>query len=393
MCLKNNFLLTGATGVIGSHVLYELLKLKTAGLLHGEIALPVRPANEKTPEQRISDILHPALRPEYLGSFDTASLMKHVSIINSDLRTPEKIRTQLGEDAYTVLHLASSVNLSTLKKAKDEIIENNYHGTLNFLEAIGSHCQKFVFVSTAYSSGHRSGLIEDEFLEITNKDFRNPYEFYKAKTEDALVKRCKEHGIQWQILRPSIVCGRMIDPPFFVISRYLVFYLFGAFFFKLAHNGGMEKLRIQINPQSGMNMIPVDYTAKAIVRASAQPLQELNIVSANNLPNAYIIETIFNKTGVQEWEYVTEMPDGLNKTERLYYCTVGRQFNPYWNTSPHSFSAKKLRALMPDIPEPNVANCFAKLFEHALERQFSDPLTDVAANNAGNHINKSLTDK
>jgi nucleoside-diphosphate-sugar epimerase len=381
MFLKNNFLLTGATGVVGSHVLYELLKFKTSGLLHGEIALLVRPANGKSPEQRIREILHPALRPEYLGSFDTASLMKLVSIISGDLRTPDKMCTQLREEAYTVLHLASSVNLSSLKKAEDEIIENNYHGTLNFLDAVSSRCKKFVFVSTAYSSGHRSGLIEDAFLEITNKDFRNPYEFYKAKTEDALAKRCNERGIQWQILRPGIVCGRMIDPPLFVISRYLVFYLFGAFLFKLAHNGGMEKLRIQINPQSGMNMIPVDYTAKAIVRAASQPLQELNIVSTDNLPNAYIIETIFDKTGVNEWEYVTEMPDGLNKTERLYYCTVGRQFNPYWNTLPHRFSTRKLRALMADIPEPNVLNCFATIFDHALERQFSDPLAAVMQEN------------
>lgn len=393
MALTDNFLLTGATGVIGSHVLYELLKLKSLGQLHGEIALPVRPVNKKSPEQRIKDILHPALRPDYLGSFDTDTLMRHVRIINSDLRTPEKIRAQLSENVYTVLHLASSVNLSPQQKAKNEIIENNFHGTLNFLEAVSGRCKKFVFVSTAYASGHRSGLIEDEFLEIADKDFRNPYEYYKAKTEKSLAGRCNELNIQWQILRPSIVCGRMIDPPFFVIPRYLVFYLYGAFFYKLAHNGGMEKIRIQINPQSGMNIIPVDYTAKAIVRAASQPIKELNIVSDVNLPNAFIIETIFDKTGVKDWEYVTEIPDRLNKTERLYYCTAGRQFNPYWNTPAHSFCNKKLNALMHDIPQPNVINCFAKIFDHALERQFSDPLDDVMPDNAGNHRNESFTDK
>ncbi len=67
--------------------------------------------------------------------------------------------------------------------------------------------------------------------------------------------------------------------------------------------------------------------------------------------------------------------------------------NPYRNTPSRSFQSKKLQTLFDRSPKPNVANCFAKYFDHALERQFSDPLAKAAANNTGNHRNKSFSDK
>jgi len=231
-------------------------------------------------------------------------------------------------------------------------------------------------VSTAFSTGERQGVIDNDYLQRDEFSFRNHYEKFKLKTEKSIQQYCEQNDIDYQILRPSIICGRLIDAPHFVVSKYLVFYLFGAFMYKMAKSGyGNEELRIQISPDSSMNIVPVDYVAKAILAASNQSIKQLNIVSTENISVATVAESIFKQLGIQNWKFVQQVPLNLNQFEEMYYKTIGKQFMSYMNSVNCSFDTSDLRKLIPNVVEPDVLLHFDQLLAFAIKNKFKATLS------------------
>lgn len=127
---------------------------------------------------------------------------------------------------------------------------------------------------------------------------------------------------------------------------------------------------MKLNKQSGINIVSVDYVAKAIMAALTSPVKQLNIVSSKCVPGYEVVKTILDKTGIDNWEAVRYLPDNQNSLEKLYYKTVGEQFNPYWDTSAHEFDTSELRNLLPTVEEPDVKHHFESLFDYALQNKF-----------------------
>lgn len=372
-----NYFLTGVTGVIGSQLLYELVQQKLDGEPVGKILLLVRPKESQNAHERVAHLFDPSLLPEELKKVNLEQIIDELIILDSDLNNIASVGNQIPESIqkFKVIHLAGSVNLSNTEGASSAIETTNYQSTMNLLKWVRPYCQKFCFISTAFSSGHRTGKITDEFLNNDNYEFRNPYEEYKLKTEKAIKEYSDANQIDYQILRPSVVCGRLIDEPLYVISKFLVFYLYGAFMYKISKNKlKNEELRIHISENAGLNIIPVDYVAKAILAATDKSIKQLNLVSSQSIPVTKVAETILRKTGLTNWKFVADLPKNLNVLEQLYYNTVGSQFNEYMNTENHQFETLELRKLLSNIPEPDVDFHFEKLFEYALLKRFKTVL-------------------
>ena len=207
--MKNLFI-TGATGILGSHIVYQLLEDKLLNGQQLEIYLLVRPREDESPEDRVRALFCKSIMPQNLWSFDEAILFANLNIVRgsiSDFSLPQP----MGED-YTVIHAASSVNLGTSESAKQEIIQNNYEATKDFVAKIKDKTKKFIYISTAYSCGVKSGFILNDYLKHYVKDlvFRNHYEEYKFKTEKLLTEIARETGFSLTIARPSVICGRLI---------------------------------------------------------------------------------------------------------------------------------------------------------------------------------------
>lgn len=382
--MKQHYLLTGVTGIIGSQVLYELLHIKLKHHTIGNIVVLIRSKSNITAKQRLVNLFQEVLVPDYLKAYHLDDLLQAITLLDIDIAQTTKLRKYFDslDFKYKVIHLAASVNLASSEKAEKEIVDTNLNTTLSFLDAVGSNASKFCFISTAFASGHRNGLISDNFLErdFNKANFRNPYEECKAKVEHAIVDYCKDKLIDWQILRPSIVCGRMLDMPYYIANKYLVFYLVGAFLHRVSSSSmSDELLRIYWNKSSwGLNIVPVDYVSKTIVRAVDTSIKELNIVSSQNTPTQVIYTTLTQATGIKNWKLVDEFPEGkLTILEKLYYKNVGSQFNAYMNTPSHSFDTTNLRSLMSDISEPDVALGFKDLFNHAIQCNFSNVTTEL----------------
>lgn len=372
--MKNNmhFILTGATGVLGSHVFYELLlKLHHNGY-KGKIVLLLRSKKDKTYTERFEELFSDKLLPDYMLEVDIMRICRdHIALVDFDLDNAPAgdIPALLGNERYHLIHCAASVNLGNNPGAYEEIRRTNYLGTMNLIEALKDHLFKVSYISSAFAF-RQMGEGGSEMA------YRNHYEQFKAQIEKEVFAKCAASDIRCQVLRPSIICGRLVDYPHHVIGRFLVFYLFGAFFYRIRQSPyGRLPLRITINPNSGLNIIPVDYAAKAIVRAMDTDIRELNIVSSKYVPNTFTIPALLKEVGWNNFTFVYEVPEDLNPAEKLYYRSVGPQLSNYLMAPDYDFDVEMLAELMKDIPQPDIYTHFEDLCKYAVAQQFTNLLT------------------
>jgi nucleoside-diphosphate-sugar epimerase len=365
-----NILLTGATGILGSHILFELLSLFSERKIKGRIVLLVRPDRRHTAEERVKNVLTSDSTPELLKRIPLSDLLKNIVVIDSGLKEFSAGMLPEGISGYTVIHAASSVNLGHGDVQAREIEENNYFGTIHLLEELSSRTSRFVFVSTAYSSGHRHGEIDNDFLSADGYNFRNPYELYKHRTEKYIEQFCDSRWIEWKIIRPSIICGRLIDPPYYAISRFLVFYLFARYAMAIQNRLKESQLRLQVPEKSVINIVPVDYVAKALVSSLDDTVTQLNVVHPHDVSCRTLFKSGFELINFNDYTFIDDMPEYVTPVEKMLYTTVGDQLGPYINTPEHHFNTSLLQGLLPDIRIPSVEDHFSRLLEFAVSQKF-----------------------
>lgn len=366
-----HILMTGATGVLGSELLYHLLYEKLVEGSPMAINLVVRPSDTESAEARIQALFDPRIMPEKLVTYDTADLMAAVHVIPGDLETFEYEPT----GPFTLIHSAAVVNLNNKEKTKDLIINNNYLATLKLVKRFAGQLEHMIFVSTAYSCGAIDGQVGNDYLAMDEGSlkFRNHYEQYKFHAEKEVHQLASEHGFQLTIVRPSIISGRLLVEPHFVMKRYIVFYLMGKFFQEAAKAGigKSELIRINANRDVFLNVVPVDYVAKAVVRILSNPhIEQLNLVSSNPFPVHKIIKKSVDMNGFTNFHYAEEEPVDKSILESIFYKSVGQQLIQYVDASHHTFDTTELRSLMHDVPEPDIETNFDDLFEFAQARQY-----------------------
>lgn len=372
-------LLTGVTGIIGRHVFYEILNEN----LHQDGKQPIivwaRSSRKRPALERIKEIvLHP-MRPDYLAGLTWEQAARWISVIDAGLdETVETLRQKLEvfqPHMCTIIHMASTTNLSTLPETESEVFEQSYQPTLSLLKACSPWMKKFVFVSTAFSSGHRREVIDEKYLDRTVYHFRNYYEAFKNRAEKQVRQFCEKNKVQWQILRPGIVSGRLVDNPKFYTPKFNVFYAWAGVFAVLKAKGmDCEGLQIAGDGMGSVNITSCDYVAKAILRASRrEDISELNIVHSKSLPNDFLIPTLLKSVGIHNFEFVPQVPQAPKSLpEKVYYKTAGLQFTPYLLTPRHRFDTRRLRELMVDIEEPRIDQHLVDLLQYALFKNFQD---------------------
>lgn len=371
-----NFILTGVTGVLGSHIFYELLQKIHDNNYNGEIVLLLRSKNDKTHTERFEEVFTEKLLPGYLKQIDIERLRSnHVKLIDMDLQNINDADLEIlsTNKRYQLIHCAASVNLGNNASAYEEIRNINYLGTQNLIQTLRPYIHQVSYISTAFA--YRPMEYNEQYPVMSEVAYRNYYEQFKAQMEKELFELCEGYGLKCQVLRPSIICGRLVDHPHHVIGRFLVFYLFGAFFYRIKHSNynGMQ-LRITINSASGLNIVAVDYAAKAIVRAIDTDIKELNIVSSKYVPNTFTIPVLLKEIGWDTFEFTDAIPENMNAAEKMYYRTVGPQLNDYLLAPDYDFDVDILSELMKDIQEPDIYTHFEGLCRYAVEQQFNNIL-------------------
>ncbi|WP_281991000.1 SDR family oxidoreductase [Aquimarina aggregata] len=375
----NTILVTGVTGNIGSHVLFELLFDLYSKKEEARIYVLIRKQRHISAQERLlNEVFSKQLIPEKIVPFYKEYIEKYVEVIEGEIHNfilPEK-----AGNTITVYHLAASVNLSNTEKAKHEIAHVNYHHTQAFFDTIKCRTKKLVFVSTAFSRGEIEGAIEEDYHSATTYNFRNFYEAYKMKIEKLVLQIAKENNFSCTIARPSIVSGRLIDFPKFVSSRYIVFYAVGEFFNKIKKShSNIGTIRLALNIEGGLNIVPVDYVAKGIIRAADIKEEQLNITLTQNVPTQYIATSILKKCGINI-ELVPEEPEDKSTIEKLFYKTIGSQLLKYSMSKNHYFESKLIRKLLSNIEEPNMKEHFQEIYDFAHNINFNNANIKLEAN-------------
>ena len=284
---------TGATGFVGSNLVLELL-----GQAETEIYALVRPAEESSEVRLQSALRHAARSAGYSHGLDQA-ISERCHAVEGDVES-DNCGARAGSfprpDQFW--HVAASLRYEDRYAA--EIYRTNVEGTRNSLalarrSGVQGH---FNYVSTAYVSGCRMGVIVEEVGSTHAAN--NPYEHSKMQAE-ALVHQSQD--LRARIFRPSIVIGHSITRE--VTSGFSGFYGFVRRVLRLRQLldrlqdrlAERTELRVIADPAALLNLIPVDVVARQIARISQSRSRAtvFHITNPTPPPAAEVARVIFRE--------------------------------------------------------------------------------------------------
>ncbi len=363
-----NILLTGATGTLGSQILFSLLEQKFDQV--DRIYIPVRAKKSSTPEQRIVRMLQSEYTPHFVKEHLDKIHPKIIVVPATDLFSPSSFLTSKRISHF--IHSAGYVNLSTAPEAKEEIFRENFEFTRQLFDTYAHCVDKFIYISTAFSVGNSGGILYNNYAQNEPLAHRNHYEASKYATEKFLLKEGKARRIPIQILRPSVLGGNMIEAPSFFISKYMVFYLFAKFFYR---NPSTDPIRIMAHADSGLNIIPTDYAAKVIAAVFDKAIDELNIVHSKTTQITKGIRKILDTVAFHNFSLTHNKIDrntGFeSKLEQFYYNTIGVHLTPYLTSKPCEWDTTLLQQILP-IPEYNLEEYLMHTIQFAKVQGFKN---------------------
>lgn len=368
-----NCLLTGGTGILGSHIIFEWLHKAIVEKEVDRLYVVIR-ETQKTAKERLLEVLSSPSKPAYLNNFTIEECLEKLEVVSQDLSS-FNAETLEAYGVNTVIHCAGSTNLQNNPQVKSEVHAQNYLVTEQILNNLPTSVNRFIYISTAYSFGIQKGQVDDEIGDYPAKTFRNPYEESKHESELLVKKKCEELGIASQILRPSIICGRLINKPFFETPKFDVFYSWPIFLQRYAKKSS-ENFRIWIDHKSGLNIVPVDFVAKSVVHAFLKPnIKELNIVNPKPILHSVYVGQVLEAFGIKNYEYVSEKPENLNSFEQLYYKTIGGLFEKYVAIPDLQYKANRIKKVMKELNigvDLGVHDNFMNLIDFSVAKEFKE---------------------
>ncbi|MCC6145612.1 MAG: SDR family oxidoreductase [Candidatus Hydrogenedentes bacterium] len=250
--MKNrSILVTGATGIMGSWVLGEALKRG-----YTPYAL-MRDSSEDAARERLRAVLALPEAEDHL---------EDVQIVLGDTTRPnfglsEAALADLLGRIGGVIHCAASTSFSPRKDAV--LWQTNVDAVVALIDLLRGTGVPLYHVSTAYVAGKRSGRVLE--TELTPEvPYKNTYERTKREAERLVNEAIAKGDITGAIFRPSIIVGASQEGR---ISQFLNFYTIIRYVDLLQRNKlGEPSLRLQGNPHSTLNLVPVDWVAEALWR-------------------------------------------------------------------------------------------------------------------------------
>tara|TARA_B110000902_G_scaffold212234_1_gene243326 strand:+ start:200 stop:1183 length:984 start_codon:yes stop_codon:yes gene_type:complete len=173
---KQNILVTGGAGYIGSHIVELLVKTKANIIILDNLV---------TGHKKL--------------------LNKKAIFIKEDINNKTKL-TQIINDykINSIVHLAGLLNVSEAEKNKKKYYKNNVEGTLNLVNSCkNSSVRNIIFSSSCSIYGNVRG-------SVSEKKKPNPQGYYaltKYKAEEIIKKFSKKYNYEYGILRYFNVAG------------------------------------------------------------------------------------------------------------------------------------------------------------------------------------------
>jgi nucleoside-diphosphate-sugar epimerase len=368
-------ILTGATGVLGSHIMYDILEHYIINDIDGKLYLITRNKGKVSAKERIIELLSSNYTPKFLLEKGTISLLQYIEIIDTDLVRLQDTFAEKLNDSYFI-HSAGYVNLSTDEDQKEKIFNENAVMTKTIFQLFSPFIKKFIYISTAFSSGARKGLIDNDFHNLDFElEHRNAYENAKFHSEEFVIEQCEALNLSYQILRPSVIGGKMlgVENRYF-IPKYMVFYLMAKFFhFTAQRKDQQQNVRFAISENTGLNIIPVDYVSKVIVSTFERAdIVQLNIVHNQSFNLIKGLQLIMKEVGYSNFSIIPNSLDYdyKNTIEKLYYESIGKHLKPYLTCAASEYDTTLLNSIL-EIPKLD-SESFTNMIRYAKLHNFKD---------------------
>ncbi|MDO4582489.1 MAG: SDR family oxidoreductase [Planctomycetia bacterium] len=363
--------LTGATGLLGSYLLKELLQRDIPVL-----AL-VRASRRESPRQRMEGILRRF--ENRLGR----PLPRPV-VMEMDLHKPfsgleESQRQWIRQHVDTVLHNAAS--LVFRRDEQNEPYRSNVEGTRHVLDwCREAGIRRFFYVSTAYVCGLREGKIAETELD-EGQTWGNDYEKSKVEAEKLVRQASFEEGLT--VFRPAIIVGDRWDGytptfhGFYTPLKILLPFLEPGKIDLL--QGRMLASLLGFNPEDGKNFVPVDWVAKVMVQVlqnRAWHGKTYHLTAAERVSIAEMCQVFYE--GIQRFSRPSTQ---TGKTLRTDWETLWRIFvqqmdvyRTYWRNDPE-FDMTHTLSIARTFPPPRMTReILLRLVRYAIRSGCGWPL-------------------
>lgn len=354
-------LITGATGVMGSWVLGEAL---SRGY---EPVVLMRDAEPSHARERLMAVL----RLQHLEH-----LMGKVSIACGDTRLPDlglaaeevtKLRATLGG----MVHCAASTSFSP--RCDAELWATNVGGMANVLHFLAGSSIPLYHISTAFVVGKRRGLAREDELDL-NQGFNNTYERSKCESESLVQEAIAKGSVKAAIFRPAIIIGAANDGR---ITQFMNFYSFLRFLDIASSRPakGHTRMRIKANGIATKNLVPVDWTTKAlwhIIEAEGASGQTYHLTNPKSVPLAKVKDWAneYLKSRGLTLEFCDRLEGDLSSLERVANASF-RLYGAYLQDEPEFDRTNTDRALAGSLPFPEVGSeLFVKMLDFARQQNW-----------------------
>ena len=246
--------LTGATGLIGGQILYDLLEVPQIET----VTCLVRPVKDKPGPGRLSQRLEKA----GLQGKELTKAMSRVRVADGEITEELWGMTkgdlaQLRKETDLLIHCAASTSFVDVVSCETA----NVDGTRNMLGVIdqAQSLKRLVHFSTATLCGYLPNRI------ITEDESPNPkhkhvvaYTRTKAEAERILWEQAKAQNLPLLVLRPSIVMANDLDDP-----KYARLFLWSLLI--------MAQLPfIPVKHDSKIDIVTLDFVVKSTMRLIAR---------------------------------------------------------------------------------------------------------------------------
>ena len=241
---QKTFFITGATGLLGTEVVAQLLASTDDNL-----RILVRAASQDEAVSRLKALW-------WDDDILAESIGRRVHPVVGDI-TKEHLDLD-GAQLADVTHVIHCAAETGLQKSRDELWGINVDGTRHMVGLAKRMplLERFTYISTAYVAGTQSGIIKEEAIQGTS--FYSLYEESKAEAEGIV----RSSGLPLTICRPGMIVGnsksgrtRNFNTVYYVLKLMLT-----------------GKLRVlPVSRRQVVNVVPVDYVARQVVALTTHP--------------------------------------------------------------------------------------------------------------------------
>ena len=273
-----NVLMTGATGYLGIHILYELLEKTDC-----KVYCLLRSTADQTAEKRLTSLLFYYFDKDYRGL-----LGDRLFVYEGDVTKPDSFKPLKGEDIDTVINCAAIVK----HFSHDSIIHDvNVNGAKNVIDfcletgAVMIQTSTMSVIEIGYKDTTPEGFSPSEQTLYCGQDLTNQYVRSKFLAERAILEAVLTRGLKAKIMRYGNLSARYTD---------------GEFQVNFESNAAMGQLRAYAilgcapydQAEDLMEFSPISSVADATVRLSGTPEDCIvfNVITDQYISKVHIFE-------------------------------------------------------------------------------------------------------